>query len=485
METGTQVEHAEYGIGNVLAILGDIATVDFFGETLDVSVGELMPRQKTNGTAPMPARAQAATDLSFRKSFEAVNLGIVPGDPDQLVNLTIGGEQALRETSSLLASAATDGACRIFMGYYGSGKSHHLRLVKAVALTDGWVTASLELDPKAADPAKPSTVYQGLIAGLEFPMRADGNRSIDFFDLIKEIRDNWTTIRNLPYFKRSPWFSKGLEALLYLTHRRDDADYVAAVGWLAGQVKLIGTIRSLSWRAGHKASIPSLPQTKDTGRIYAYNLVVLHEVLKALGYKGLAIIIDEAEHVRSYSLNRYIRANNLFDIIARCAHPPRKDLKDPHCDYDYDLPPFWKEGPHFALFVGLTEGENTYDLKRKMGEMSVLIHDPKDVVHLEPPGEAEYERWCEAFLTESADRLGSRVQLLSDPALRKQIAAKLRQHFDKTPLSERILRNWTKMAGFAPSVLMSHEEAIKGEDLIELVDEAARQVTGEILPWED
>jgi hypothetical protein len=99
----------------------------------------------------------------------------------------------------------------------------------AVALRDGWVTSSLELDPKAADPAKPSTVYQGLVAGLEFPMRADGSKCGDFFDLIKEIRDKWTVVRKLPYFSRSPWFSKGLEALLFLSHRRDDADYVAGV----------------------------------------------------------------------------------------------------------------------------------------------------------------------------------------------------------------------------------------------------------------
>ena len=53
------------------------------------------------------------------------------------------------------------------------------------------------------------------------------------------------------------------------------------------------------------------------------------------------------------------------------------------------------------------------DLKRKMGEMRASNHDPKDVVHLELPCEAD-EQWCEAFLTESADHLGSRVQLLSD-----------------------------------------------------------------------
>src|SRR5204863_7369629 len=151
-------------------------------------------------------------------------------------------------------------------------------------------TASLELDPKAADPAKPSTVYQELLSGLEFPMRADGTRCEDFFDLVKEMRDNWTKIRSLKYFSHSPWFSKGMEALQYLSHRRDDSDYVSAVSWLAGQVKQISAIRSVGWRAGYREPIRAMPQTKDTGLIYAYHLVVIHEVLKALGYRGLALI---------------------------------------------------------------------------------------------------------------------------------------------------------------------------------------------------
>jgi hypothetical protein len=140
------------------------------------------------------------------------------------------------------------------MGYYGSGKSHHLRLVKAIALREGWVTASIELDPKTADPAKPSSVYQELLTSLEFPMRADGTRNEDFFDLVKEMRDDWTKVRSLKYFQRSPWFSKGLKALQYLSHRRDDPDYVSAVSWLAGQVKQISAIRSVRRRAGYRES---------------------------------------------------------------------------------------------------------------------------------------------------------------------------------------------------------------------------------------
>ena len=161
-----------------------------------------------------------------------------------------------------------------------------------------------ELDPKAADPAKPSTVYQALVSGLDFPPRADGSQSTDFFDFIKEIRDNWTTVRDLPYFKRSPGSAADWKHCCFSRIDVMTPNMLQRSTGLAGQVKQIGTIRSLSLRAGGRRHIPGLPQSKDTGLVYAYNLVVLHEVIKALGYKGLAVIIDEAEHVRSYAFNR-------------------------------------------------------------------------------------------------------------------------------------------------------------------------------------
>jgi hypothetical protein len=483
ISASAQVEHAEFGIGKVLSVLGDVATVDFFGEALDVTVSELVLR--SDGAAPAPAQPKAQTDIGFRKSLEAVNLGVVPSDPEQLIALTIGGDGVSADLSKLLSGERNSGATRIFLGYYGSGKSHHLQLVRSVALRKGWVTASVELDPKAADPAKPATVYKELLGNLEFPERADGSRSVDFFDLVKDIRDNWATIRSLPYFSKSPWFSRGIESLLYLSHRRDDPSYVAAVSWLAGQVKQISAIRSLAWRAGVKAQIPSLPQTKDNGLIYAFNLVVLNEVLKALGYKGLAIIIDEAEHVRGYSVPRYLKANNFFDILARCANVPLKGAKRPDCDFEYDMPPFWKEGPHFSLFVALTEGEDTRDLERKLNDLSVLIHDRQHVHHLEAPSPEDYERWCGEFLMESARRLGPNVQLLTDKGLCGRIAATLRAHFEATPREDLILRNWTKMAGFAPAVLMARSGQLDPDQLIEIVDDAARHVSGEVMPWDE
>jgi hypothetical protein len=486
IQAGDQVEHEEYGIGQVLALLGTTATVEFFGEKFDVDVGQLLPR--SNGSSPVlsATSVREGTDLAFRRSFEAVNLGVVPSDPDQLIKLTIGGDQMSEEVRDILDQAPRRGACRIFMGYYGSGKSHHLKLVKAIALREGWVTASIELDPKAADPAKPFSVYQELITGLEFPMRGDGNRNEDFFDLIKEIRDKWIDVRSLKYLKASQWFGSGIEALQYLAHRRDDQEYVSAVNWLAGQVKLVSAIRKVTWREGFRGKIPTMPQTKDTALIYAFHLVVLNEVVKALGYRGLALIIDEAEHVRTYSINRYLRANNFFDVLARCAHPPRKGLQDPNCDYDMTgIPPFWREGPHFGLFVGLTEGEDTQDLKRKAGEMSVLIHSPDEVVHLAPPSAADYEAWAVRFLTEASSHLGPKVDLLSDPELCAQIAGVLRERFEQALDSEKLLRNWTKMAGLPPAVLLSQPAKVGHNELMAIVDDAAKQISGEVLPWDE
>jgi hypothetical protein len=486
IKVGDQVEHEEFGIGQVLALLGETATVEFFGEKFDVEVGELLLRPIGSSPVFAPAPVREGTDLAFRQSFEAVNLGVVPSNPDQLIKLTIGGDQISAEVRRILDDAPRSGASRIFMGYYGSGKSHHLRLVRAIALREGWVTASIELDPKAADPAKPFSVYQELITGLEFPMRSDGSRNEDFFDLIKEVRDNWMDVRLLKYLKASQWFGNGIEALQFLAHRRDDLEYVSAVNWLAGQVKLISAIRNVTRREGYRGKIPTMPQTKDTGLIYAFHLVVLHEVLKALGYRGLALIIDEAEHVRTYAINRYLRANNFFDVLARCAHPPRKGLQDPNCDYDMTgVPPFWREGPHFGLFVGLTEGEDTQDLKRKAGEMSVLIHSPDEVVHLAPPSAAEYEAWAIRFLTEASMHLGPKVDLLSDPDLCAQIAAVLRERFEQIPDTEKLLRNWTKMAGLPAAVLLSQSAAVGHNELLAIIDDAAKQISGEVMPWDE
>lgn len=114
-----------------------------------------------------------------------------------------------------------------------------------------------------------------------------------------------------------------------------------------------------------------------------------------------------------------------------------------------------------------------------------MFHSEGDVAHLKPPNATDYEVWTSAFLGESARRLGLKVNILSEPGLQQRIARVLRIQFEQTPESERLLRNWTKMAGFPAAVLLSQAGSIAGNELVAIVENAAREISGEHLPWDD
>jgi len=64
---------------------------------------------------------------------------------------------------------------------------------------------------------------------------------------------------------------------------------------------------------GLNIRVPRMPSTRETADIYVHHLVVVNTLCKLLGYKGLAIILDEAEHVRGFNVRRRERANNFLN----------------------------------------------------------------------------------------------------------------------------------------------------------------------------
>lgn len=484
LSVGVQVEHADFGRGYVVALLGRVAEVDFFGELLSVDTAELKPVaiEKPKTVAPSADIGESA--LSFRRAFEAVNLGLTPSAPEQLIGLTIDGDKEERRIQQWLERARTDGLCKVFFGGYGTGKSHHLQLVKATALRDGWVTAFVEFDPKAADPAKPQLVFRELMGALEFPQRDDGTQSRDFFDLVKEVRDRWSIVRGGNYFKLSPWWSETFRILQSYGHTDDD-EYRQAIGWLSAFSKDAGALKSLARRAGISPKVvPKMPISKETGEIYVFHLVVLNEVCRALGYKGLAIILDEAEHVRGYNVGRREKANNLFDLLARAAHRPIPNDSPPRRnDHGLTVPEFWKTGPHFALFVGLTEADTFSDPSTPLREACVFLHEDADRVMLSPPTPEAYRSWCEGFLEQCARHLGP-IAVIGDPAQRTRLAEVLVDGFASVTPSDRVLRVWIKLAALVPAILLSGR-LVETDDVVAAIKDACCAATGVPLPWDD
>lgn len=480
---GAEVDHADYGRGSVIRMLGNEAEVDFFGEVIAVKAGELIPVETPKSKVIAKPEALSESALAFRQAFEAVNLGVTPSTPGQLIGLTIDGGKEERRIAQWLKRAPTDGLCKVFFGGYGSGKSHHLQLVRATALRDGWVTALVEFDPQAADPAKPHLVYRELMLALAFPPRDDGSQAGDFSGLVKEVRDQWAKVSAGPLFKKSPWFNESFRILQAFSHSKED-DYQQAMGWLAGFIRDSNALRRLARRAGINPNVlPRMPIARETSEIYVFHLVVLSEICRSLGYKGLALILDEAEHVRGYNVTRRERANTLFDLLARAAHPPvKRDRRPPRNDYEIAIPEFWKTGPHFALFVGLTEGDIFADPAVPLRDACVFLHDEVDRVMLKPPPPASYRAWCETFFRQCVQHLGP-LPVLGDPIERTRIVALLGDAFAQIPPSSRVLRVWIKLAALVPAILMC-DKVIAAEELAAELKAACDQASGLVLPWE-
>ena len=484
---GSLVERLDFGPGKVLALLGAKAAVDCFGDTIDCDISELTVKEPV-GPRVQNGLVANKNKISFRKAFEAVNLGVVPPDTSCLIEMSIGGNKILQDVNKLLSRASKHGICKVVFGNYGTGKSHYLHLVSVVARQSGWIVSYLEFDPKAVDPAKPHLVYREIMARLRFPEREDGSQSKNFHDFVKEIRGHWRKVRDLPLLKKSPWFKYGLETLLFYPHN-EDQDYMAGCGWLAGQNIPItgpGSIRSLARSTTNikPMSIPNMPKVRDTSEIYVFHLAVVNEICTALGYKGLLIILDEAEHVRGYNVLRKNRANHFFELLSRSAHVPHHDSeKMPPADtFGFRLPRYWETGPHFALFVGLTEGDTFQDTSLSLRDACVFLHEKSDMIMLHPPAAEQYRAWCLNLLENFHAYYPDKTALISSESGRREIADVFQDEFNQHGGNGLVMRSWVKLACLVPSMLMAR----RGESIAYLkstIRKAVDELTGGNFPW--
>lgn len=487
LSPGDKVLHPEFGHGTVVEIFGGTAVVNFFGDNLDVETVMLsMIEKKALQVPDLTEEDRSQEKTPFRTAFEAINLGVAPPDCGQLIDLTINSDELKEQVSGWLADAPQKGLCKVVFGYYGSGKSHMLKFVRCMALQAGWAVAYLEFDPKAADPAKPHLIYQNLMSVLEFPTREDGRQAEGFMGFVKEVRDHWAKkdIRNNPVFKSNPWFSSAFEILMKYPHMPDVIEaYRDACLWLAGNHNSFQTINALAREKGLKIKAPRMPVTKETADIYVNHLVVVNALCKLLGYKGLAIILDEAEHVRGYNVRRRERANNLFELLARSAHVPDLDDDEPAMN-DHGIPVhrYWEKGPHFALFVGLTEGDTFFEPTLSLREACLFLRTEGDRIMLTNPSREDYALWCDLFLKKFCNFYPLEAALISSDAHRAMVVECLAESYPSSP-DGITLRNLIKLASLAPCILLSHPETTL-EELIRQLQTTAADYLGNALPWE-
>ena len=183
MSPGESVRHPQFGNGRLLAVQsrgGNLAAHVDFGYMREwVLVAELKgqdgrdlpndakqpPRTTSSriGVKPLAKGVAAA-----RSAIIALRLGqIREGD---VVSLSVGTDDVQNQLKEFVKSAAKRRSCSVLIrGAYGSGKTHLLTMLSAIAAKRGLALASVLLDGEGTSMSEPNSLLSSILRSLRYP----------------------------------------------------------------------------------------------------------------------------------------------------------------------------------------------------------------------------------------------------------------------------------------------------------------------------
>jgi hypothetical protein len=324
-------------------------------------------------TSSLPSvTATLAPDLAAR-TLEAMRLGVVP-DGD-LSPYTVGRTDALATASADLGVAQQHGQARVFLGDYGTGKTHLLHLLAEQALRDNFLVCSAILDADEVSPSHPQRVYRALVRSLRYPDRPH-DAALGLRHLLDRATDSdailssFLTAQNtsapltpqtldlgyhlylspaLTYWHATRRVSSG-DAPLRPKHTPDtdtptflSRAQELLLSWLEGHPTLSNRAieEFLSPLPGKHPKLYGMCDYRPWSRIYGYLLSGLSSLAQACGYSGLAILLDEAEFYSLLSNENKHFARVLFSawIHAAIGDDPStaQSTQDAQSPQDFDI----------------------------------------------------------------------------------------------------------------------------------------------------
>lgn len=220
--------------------------------------------------------------LRNRRMVEALRLGLVAAEDIEL--FTFHRQDEVASISQGFAEVATlGGAVRIIQGDYGTGKSHFLEYIKSMALKNGFLVLPTELDAFEIQPNRPKRIYQALVQGIISPDQGE----ISLRQLIDEAAKDKKIYETFTQWPEGHHYLG--HALKLAKHKSLEIDGITWGDWIEGDPLVMDNVHS---SIGY---LPSLYDFYIAGNIYCNILSGVGHLAQALGYKGMLILIDEAE----------------------------------------------------------------------------------------------------------------------------------------------------------------------------------------------
>lgn len=245
--------------------------------------------------------------VEIEKILNAMRIGVVPGA--SLGSLMVGRDKEINEFRRILDNLKDgEGRFKFIEGAYGSGKSFLLKYMEEIAITEGFVVSSLTIS-SSFDFSRLDYIYAAMMGRLK--INAFENTGTSF----EEIFENWLSglkqgsdmthasksiyrvIQELNAYNTS--FASVL--LVYIRARISHDLELAriAAAWIKGDKNLPYQLKK---RLEVKGNID-----KDNALeiLRGFNLLI-----KLMGYKGLVVLVDEAELIMNERSDVRMKAYN-------------------------------------------------------------------------------------------------------------------------------------------------------------------------------
>ena len=246
------------------------------------------------------------TPRDTRHIFESLRKGLVP--ERGVETFAVGIEKPRDELHRQLRLAADgDGSIKFLRGGYGCGKTFMARLAVHDAQAKGFATSFVVVSDNDLRFYRFDDVYRKVMAGLgtaACPRGALGDILDRWIGAVEEALEDEGFDPDADDFddrvqarlkadmhaktggKAPPDFVRAINTVFELKQAGEHAEAGAILSWLAGSTKVAASAKRA---AGLKGDI-------DSGEAMAYLRGVL-EIVKAAGYAGLLIVVDEAETI--------------------------------------------------------------------------------------------------------------------------------------------------------------------------------------------
>jgi len=245
--------------------------------------------------------------VSACRMIEAFRLGIVPHQNVEL--FTFGRDEELKTIERALNGLAEgNGDVYMFQGEYGSGKTHILELIHHRALSRGMVTSLVQFDPVEVSPHRPKRVYRELVHNLRFIYEG---KECGFRELLRMA----TQLELADHIFFGP--------LLRKLKRLDTTTLESEVfwQWVEGEsTKEYAIEMRTPYRVRGAQGIPALYDFSTAADFYCNIISGISYISRKLGFKGMVLLIDEAETVtRLWDVVYLSKSINFMEGLVRVA----------------------------------------------------------------------------------------------------------------------------------------------------------------------